>query len=291
MLIRRFCVPAFLLISIPVAFLPCAQARPAANTFPDQDRSALTSEETQARDALNQGVTAFKNGQYDEAARLFERAKQLDSRLLNARLYLATTYAAQYIPGAPSEQNQRLGHSAIEEYKALLRLDPQNVSAIDGAGSIIFQMAGTPFNRDAFLESKSYFQKHIEIQPDDPEPYYWVGVIDWTLSFRGNAELRERFNQQGRKQIHDTDPLPPDVRTEYTKEFGPMIDEGIEALQHAIRLRPEYDDAMAYLNLLYRRKADTVATAGERERLEKMADDLLDQIMKVKQERAKSSQH
>jgi Tfp pilus assembly protein PilF len=52
----------------------------------------------QARDMLDRGVQAFKNGQYDEATRDFLRAKQLDPKLLNARLYLATTYASQYIP-------------------------------------------------------------------------------------------------------------------------------------------------------------------------------------------------
>jgi len=36
-------------------------------------------------------VQNFKNGQYEEAARDFLRAKQLDPKLLNARLYLATT--------------------------------------------------------------------------------------------------------------------------------------------------------------------------------------------------------
>jgi len=29
-----------------------------------------------------------------------------------------------------------------------------------------------------------------------------------------------------------------------------MIDEGMEALNHAIAIKPNYDDAMAYLNLL-----------------------------------------
>src|SRR5262249_26724713 len=37
---------------------------------------------------------------------------------------------------------------------------------------------------------------------------------------------------------------------EYTREFGPMIEEGIKSLQHALGLRSDYDDAMAYLNVL-----------------------------------------
>src|SRR5258707_11952638 len=70
-----------------------------------------------ARDLLNKGVTAFKNGQYDQAVDQFQKAKEADPDLMNARLYLATAYATQYIPGAPSDQNKKLGEQAIAEFK------------------------------------------------------------------------------------------------------------------------------------------------------------------------------
>jgi len=73
-----------------------------------------------ARDLLNKGVNAFKNGQYDEAIEDFKQAKELDPTLMNARLYLATAYASQYIPGAPSDANTRLGNQAIAEFKDVL---------------------------------------------------------------------------------------------------------------------------------------------------------------------------
>src|SRR5713101_3477237 len=254
-----------------------------------QEPAPQTDAQFQARGLLNQGVEAFKNVQYDEATRDFLRAKQLDPKLLNARLYLATAYASQYIPGAPSKENARHGHDAVEEFKGLLNLDPQNISAIDGLGSMLFQMAGEPFDPDLFQESKSYHQKHIYLRPDDPEPYYWIGVIDWTLSFRANSLLRAKFNLSVRgRQLSEAAPLPPDLREEYTREYGRTIDEGIESLKRALELRPEYDDAMAYLNLLYRRKADTLADGSERDELMKIADDLIDKVRDIKQKRAEA---
>jgi len=244
-----------------------------------------------ARDLLNKGVAAYKNGLYDEAIRDFQKAKDLDPGLMNARLYLATAYASQYIPGAPSEQNVRLGTAAVNEFKEVLQLDPKNISAIDGIGSILFQMAGTPYEPKKFEESKSYHQKHIELKPDDPEPYYWIGVIDWTLAFRGNAELRAAYNKSNiRKQVRDDDPLPPAVRAVYVEKYGSLVDEGIADLQKAIQLRSDYDDAMAYLNLLYRRKADMVESAEERASLKKQADDLIDKVKEIKQKRAEQPQ-
>ena len=240
-----------------------------------------------ARDLLNKGVGAFKNGQYDAAVEDFKQAKDLDPSLLNARLYLATAYASQYIPGAPSEQNKNIGKQAIAEFKEILQSYPDNLSAIDGVGSILFQMAGTPYDPKLFEESKTYHQKHIQLKPEDPEPYYWIGVIDWTLAFRANGEMRKDYNEKNiKKQVKDTDPLPAAIRTDYLSKYGTLIDEGISDLQKAITLRPDYDDAMAYLNLLYRRKADTVESASERASLQKQADDLVDKVKEVKQRRA-----
>src|ERR1700746_3635046 len=119
-----------------------------------------------ARDLLNKGVAAFKNGQYDAAIENFKQAKELDPTLMNARLYLATAYASQYIPGPPSEQNTRLGTQAVNEFKEVLSIDPNNMSAIDGVGSIIFQMAGQPYDPKKFEESKTYHQKHIDLKPN-----------------------------------------------------------------------------------------------------------------------------
>jgi tetratricopeptide (TPR) repeat protein len=244
-----------------------------------------------ARDLLNKGVAAFKNAQYDAAIENFKQAKDLDPGLMNARLYLATAYASQYIPGAPSEQNVRLGNQAVEEFKEVLRLDPNNLSAIDGIGSILFQMAGTPYDPKKFEESKSYHQKHIELKPTDPEPYYWIGVIDWTLAFRANGELRAAYNREHvNKQVKDTDPLPTALRSEYASKYGSLVDEGISNLQKALQQKPDYDDAMAYLNLLYRRKADMVESAEERASLLKQADDLVDKVKEIKQKRAEQPQ-
>jgi tetratricopeptide (TPR) repeat protein len=244
-----------------------------------------------ARDLLNKGVAAFKNGQSDAAIEDFKQAKEADPELLNARLYLATAYASLYIPGAPSKENLSRGEQAVAEFKEVLDKDANNLSAIDGIGSILFQMGGQPFDPKKFEESKTYHQRHIQLKPDDPEPYYWIGVIDWTLAFRANGEMRMDYNKKNiKKQVRDDQPLPPAVRGEYATQYGPLIEEGVNDLQKAISLRPDYDDAMAYLNLLYRRKADMVESQDERASLLKQADDLVDKVKEIKQKRSEQPQ-
>src|SRR5271169_4105159 len=240
-----------------------------------------------ARDELNKGVAAYRDGKYDQAIEFFKDAKDNDPTLTNARLYLATAYATQYIPGAPSDENIRMGQAAVKEFQDVLSVDPNNISAIDGIGSILYNMAGTPFTPERYQESKTYHMKHIALKPEDPEPYYWIGVIDWTLTYRENLVMRGKWRlaHLTAKTLKDDDPMPPDVREDYVKENGMLIDEGITDLRKALELRPDYDDAMAYLNLLLRRKADEAASPDERASLLKQADDLVDKAKEIKQKK------
>lgn len=310
--IRTFRVSGFLpslLIAGFFAVLPVPlQAQSVAN------EATPSPEQKDAREALSEGVAAFKNARFDEAVRLFERAKQLDPSLENAGLYLATAYASQYIPGAPSEENRQTGDLAVREYKEVLARNPASLSAIDGLASILYQMAGQPFSAEMFEESKSYHKKHIQLKPDDPQPYYSVGVIDWALSYHANTVMRAEFNQSvgvhpeqaeydqdsegGESQkaparptgLKDSDPLPEFLRRKYAEEYGPTIDEGIRALKRAIELDPNHDDAMVYLNLLYRRNADVAATASGRNAYIEEADELLDKVKDIKLKKASEPQ-
>ncbi len=250
--------------------------------------SASSCAKLKARDELNKGVAAYRDGKYDQSIEFFKAAKDNDPTLMNARLYLATAYATQYIPSATSDANIRMGKAAVKEFQDVLSVDPTNISAIDGIGSILYNMATTPpYSRAKFEESKTYHMKHIALKPEDPEPYYWIGVIDWTISYRDNLEMRGKWRlaHLTAKILKDDDPMPPDVRADYIKDDGMLIDEGIDNLKKAVELRPDYDDAMAYLNLMLRRKADEAAAVDERASLLKEADELVDKAKEIKQKK------
>jgi tetratricopeptide (TPR) repeat protein len=238
-----------------------------------------------ARDKLNKGVQAYKAAQFDEAVEDFKEAKALDPKLMNARLYLATAYASQFIPGAPSQDNINMGKQAIAEFQDVLSVDPNNLSAIDGIGSLLYSMGGNPYDEKTLEESKQYHLKHIQLQPQDPEPYYWVAVIDWAVSFHGDRGMREDYNKKTKKPIKDTDPMPPQLAKDYAEKFGSLIDEGVDYAKKAMDRKPQYDDAMAYLNLLYRNKADTETSVEARDNDVKMADDLVHKVQIIKQQR------
>jgi tetratricopeptide (TPR) repeat protein len=275
------------MILISSALLIILESCGAVLAAPQED---ATAQRMEARKWLSEGVQAYKDGQIDEAIHDFQNAKDLDPLLVNAQLYLATAHSAQYIPGNPSPENAQHGDQALQEFRSILGTHPDNLSAIDGAGSIQYNLAGTPFDPEKMEESKSYHQKHIELRPGDPEPYYWVGVIDWSLAFRGNRAMREDFDKIAKKPVKNTDPTPPALAAQFQQKYGAIVEEGIANMKKAIDLRPDYSDAMAYLNLLYRQKADMELTVAEREHDVKIADDLVDQAKASKARKMNSSQ-
>lgn len=251
--------------------------------------SAAGCSKLKARDDLNKGVEAYKNAQFDTAIEYFKDAKANDPKLVNARLYLAQAYATQYIPGAPSEENKRNGDQAIAEWKEVLQDDPNNLTALGGIGSMLYNMGGTPFDRDKMEEAKTYQAKAIQLNPTDSQAYYWIGVIDYWIAYRTNAQLRADYNQKAKKPVKPIDPLPAAVRDDFVQKEGQTVQDGIDQLNHAIQIKPDYANAMAYLNLLLRQKADMETDSSARDADNKQADDLLEKVKEINQKQMTAS--
>src|SRR6202158_1633123 len=85
-----------------------------------------------ARDHLNKGVQAYKNSKFEQTIDHSQQAVPPAPPLINARLYLATAFAQQYIPGADTPENNHYGEQAIDQYKQVLDKEPRNITRIKG---------------------------------------------------------------------------------------------------------------------------------------------------------------
>ncbi len=237
--------------------------------------SAAGCTKLRARDQLNKGVQSYKNSRYEEAIEHFKNAVSLDPSLLNARLYLATAYAQQYIPGAETEENKRMAGSAIEEYKRVLTRDPKNINAAKGVAYLFLQLKD-------FDQAKLYYQKAAAVDSNDPENYYSIAVIDWSQAYKVRQEQRAKLG------LKPTDQLKDKKVCSFVKANNQApVEEGIKMLQKALQIRPDYDDAMAYLNLLYRERADYECDdAAARTADIKSANDWIDKTLATKKARA-----
>jgi tetratricopeptide (TPR) repeat protein len=200
-----------------------------------------------ARDQLNKGVEAYKSQRYEEAIGHFQKATQLDPSLPMAKSYLATALAQNVIPGLDTPDNLKTAQQSVDIFKQVLADNPHDVNSMK-------QIAGIYFSIKKLDDAKEWQKKVLQEDPKDPEAAYTVGVIDWTEAHENTlkALVPAGFNDDGEGNAK----VPKKIMQPLKDLNGPLVDEGLQYLNQAVANRPNYDDAMAYLNLIYRRKAD-----------------------------------
>lgn len=200
-----------------------------------------------ARDQLNKGVEAYKSQHYEEAINHFQQATQLDPSLPMAKTYLATALSQNVVPGLDSPDNLKTAQNAIDIFQQVLDKDPTDVNSLK-------QIAGIYFSVKKLDDAKTWQKKVLAVDPKDPEAAYTVGVIDWTQAHKNvlDALATAQMTDDG----SGNSKAPKKIMDEIKDQNTALVDEGLQYLNQAVANRDNYDDAMVYLNLLYRRKAD-----------------------------------
>ncbi len=200
-----------------------------------------------ARDQLNKGVEAYKSAHYEEAIGHFQRATQLDPKLPMAKTYLATALSQNVVPGLTTPENLKNADQAIALFKDVLAQDPNDVNSMK-------QIAGIYFSVKKLDDAKDWQKKVLAVDPKDPEAAYTIGVIDWTQSHENLLKALQPagFNDDGEGNVK----VPKKIMDAVKEQNAPFIEEGLKYMNQAVANRANYDDAMTYLNLLYRAKAN-----------------------------------
>jgi tetratricopeptide (TPR) repeat protein len=243
-----------------------------------------------SRDALNHGVQAYKGAHYTEAVDYFKSAVQLDPDNMMPRLYLATAYMSQYIPGAESPENLQVAKQAKEEFEKVLEKTPNDTTALASLASLSYQQAqGMPDLQQKLKkldEAKEWYLKLIAADPQNKEGFYSLAVIDWVKWYaawmKARAELGLKPEEPG--------PLKDKkVKADLQTQYSAVIDDGMKNLQKALDIDPNYDDAMAYMNLLVREKADLDDTPEQYKADTDTADKWVQKALDTKKMKAKKA--
>ena len=229
-----------------------------------------------ARDNLNQGVNAFKSGDYSGAADRFKTAIALDPSFEVARLYLATAYVQQYIPGTETPENKKFASAAMEEFNNVLQADPKNLLATESMASLYYNMKD-------FKDAEEWNKKVVAIDPKNKEAYYTLGVIAWTQFIQADREAR----LDEKMKLEDPAPLKdPKERASLKDKYWQTLTDGIEDEKHALAADPDYDNAMAYMNLLIRYRADLDDSKEQAAADTKEADDWVAKALEAQKKNA-----
>jgi tetratricopeptide (TPR) repeat protein len=251
-----------------LAFLFCALIRTQAQSYGSE---------------LQWGVDAYKAGYYEMAIQHFQKAMELDPTQTTPHVYLATTYAGQYIPGLQTEDNLRFAEEAIEQYKFVLDSEVDPKSKITSAKGIAYLY----LNMKKLDEAGNYYSKASYLDPKDAENFYYMGVIDWMQAYQPRMDARAKLKLRPGDYLNAANAQQKRVCDELREKYASTVEAGLSNLKYAIFLRPDYDDAMAYMNLMYRERADLECdNPSARYEDLKTADEWVDRTLVIKKAKA-----
>jgi tetratricopeptide (TPR) repeat protein len=197
-----------------------------------------------ARNAVNEGVQAFRQAHYEDAIERFEQAVALDPEFVQARMFLAATYLQVFEPGVDTPDNVILATKALDQYSEILQSNPNDVESLKGVAYLKLQL-------NNFDAARQAYAKAIALDPYDPELLYAAAVADWSMADREITAEKAKLDAESDYSLILSEGCP-DVRA---KSLA-TVDSGIAMLNKALSLRKDYVDAMAYMNALYRLRAD-----------------------------------
>jgi tetratricopeptide (TPR) repeat protein len=222
-----------------------------------------------SRTLMNEGNKLYKAQKYDEAIVKYEEIRKFAPDDWGANYQIAVSWLASYHPGsthpkdmeaadnaiaalerllamkAPSPEitekvrgfyvgilsDANRADKAVEYYMGLLQKEPANVQ-------LILQLAQIYSKEGNFEGAYEYYNKRAQLEPNNKEAWYTLGVICWERSYRGEQMISR-------------------------EERADVVEKGLQAMEKALALDADYFDALSYTNLLYREKAKVFANDGK----------------------------
>ena len=204
-------------------------------------------------------MKAFKEGNYPEAIDDFKHVLKMAPSEKITIWYLATSYDYEVVPYLDTPENLKTADLAIARFNQVLTFQAAHLFSLKQI-AYLYRVTGR------IDQAKEYEQQVIAVVPNEAEGHFFLGVMDWV---QANEYASSRLKTDG--LIDDgVGNLKKTARacSDLVAHNGSLVDEGIKELTRAIELQPDYSDAMAYLNLMYRRRADLYCGRPGDERLD-----------------------
>jgi tetratricopeptide (TPR) repeat protein len=216
----------------------------------------------------NELYTAQK---YEEAIAQYDELLKLNPKSWDGNYLKSVSYLALYHPGSEHPKDKEYAEKGLASFEKTLELTPRSpeerekterfyLSFLDSTGdkdkaiaylekqlstrpndlALINQIATLYQKKGDFPKALEYFEKRANIDPGNKETWYTLGVNCWARSYHGSKE-----------------------KTVSQEEREAVVQKGIEALDKALAIDPNYFEALSYINLLYREKSQALSAVGK----------------------------
>jgi len=213
-------------------------------------------EKIRARMEIKQANQAYEKEDYRTALEHYKKARDIDSEFADLDRMIGYSQIGLYIPDDKTPANEAHADAAIQELSKYLKKKPDDRIARDA-------LINMYLNANRTSQAIDYFRSYLTDHPADLEAvksiatlYAKQGDFNESLNWYEKITLLDSKNPEsfyiyGVVCYEKVAKNPP---ADLTEKMA-IIEKGKGALQHAIDLKPDYFESMAYLNLLWRQQA------------------------------------
>jgi tetratricopeptide (TPR) repeat protein len=210
-----------------------------------------------AKNALNEGARAYKDGRFPDAEARFREAYELDPTQQNAPVFIARAVQQQYKPGVQTPENLAVGQKAVAEYEKILRANPGNEDAYKAIVFLYGQMKQDEKVNELLMQRAG----------SGPTPKAKAEALTILASKQWNCsyEITEQ------KENKMTENQPNRILIKYRKPANQAdfdkaqqcTTEGLKLAEKATELDPDNPNAWSYKANLLREKSKLAEMAGD----------------------------
>lgn len=223
---------------------------------------------------MSKGNKAYKAAKYDDAIKEYKQILAINPNNFSANYLVAMSNLAMYHPGSTHPKDISSSKESITYFEKLLTLDPPGtpdekkamhaklqkyyLSLLTAAGqedkaiayleaqraknpndiAVLQQLAGAYAKKD-FNKAMEAFEKLAQLEPKNKERWYTIGEVCWEKSYKGGMAVSDQ-------------------------ERTALVNKGLDALQKAVTIDPDYAESWAFINLLHREMAKVYTNQNDR---------------------------
>lgn len=239
------------------------------------------------KDKLNQGVLLYNQGRYREAKELFKDATEYMPNTPVAWLHYGATLTKDYRSLA-GEEREKAAQETINVFQKALDLAQGNCKIQDNAMAYIGSVYDDLGKQD---EWRDWMIKRAELPCSTNElkatTFHSIAVKYWQCAYDQTTRYADKA-QMATDPFHYRNMDYEAARADKAMVEG-CITKGMEYVEKALSVDPEYADVIFYKALLFRERQKMTKVEAERKKFEEEAKKYTDQasaITKKKQEQA-----
>lgn len=218
---------------------------------------------------LKKGNELYTAQKYEQAILEYQQLLAINPKSWDGNYLTSVSYLALYHPGSEHPKDKEYAEKGIAAFEKTLELTAPSpearektekfyLSFLDSTGDkdkaiaylekqlasrpndlpLINQIATLYQKKGDFITALEYFEKRANLDANNKEAWYTLGVNCWARSYHGGSMVS-----------HDERIL--------------VVDKGIAAFDKALAIDPNYFEALSYINLIYREKGKALAMVGQ----------------------------